>query len=175
MYFEFGIWRKPTNSQFFSPILCVSFLLSKFISYWLSNMSRKHAIFSYLIWLKYSSLLQISMNAPLHHPSVMWTRNATILLAHTAVIATLGSLVTGKHAKLCELGRIMRMESTECKLTFRFNSHKVTYFFMRYLTKDRLFTAYRAKRQQNKKSKHPIKHWKFSFISVPKIFFLFEF
>ena len=47
------------------------------------------------------------MYAPLYLPPVTFTRNAPILLAHTAVLATLGTLVTGKHAQVRKLDRIM--------------------------------------------------------------------
>ena len=50
-------------------------------------------------------LLQILMSAPLPLPPVTFTRNAPILLAHTAVLATLGTLVTGKHAQVRKTGR----------------------------------------------------------------------
>ena len=53
----------------------------------------------------FSYLLQILMNAPPRLRPVTSTPTATILLAHTAVLATLGTLVTGKHAQVCELGR----------------------------------------------------------------------
>ena len=62
---------------------------------------------SYFTWLKhYFSFLQMSMNAPLCLPPVTWTRSAPILLAHTAVLAALGTLVTVKHAEVRDLWRI---------------------------------------------------------------------
>jgi len=42
------------------------------------------------------------MSAALRFPPVTWTRSATILLAHTAVFANLGTLVTEEHAQLSE-------------------------------------------------------------------------
>ena len=47
------------------------------------------------------------MSAPLHLPRVTWTRNAPILLARTTVLATLGTMVTRKHAQVREFDRIM--------------------------------------------------------------------
>ena len=52
------------------------------------------------------------MSAALRLPPVTWTRSATILLAHTAVLAILGTLVTGKHAQVRELRRILRIENS---------------------------------------------------------------
>ena len=49
--------------------------------------------------------MQILMSAPLRLPRVIWTRNAPILLAHTAVLATLGTLVTGTDAQVRKLGQ----------------------------------------------------------------------
>ena len=43
------------------------------------------------------------MNALLCLLPVTLTRSATILLAHTAALATLGTLVTGKHAQVHNL------------------------------------------------------------------------
>ena len=90
--------------------ICHSFLFPRllFDSNLQLSCRSKTTYTSYFIWLKrYSSLLQMSMNAPLRLPFVTWMRNATILLAHTAVLATLGTLVTGKHALVRKLGRAM--------------------------------------------------------------------
>ena len=45
------------------------------------------------------------MSAPLPLPPVTFTRYAPIPLAHTAVLATLGTLVAGKHAQVRKTGR----------------------------------------------------------------------
>ena len=68
------------------------------------------------------------MNAPLRLPPFTWTRNAQILLAHTALFATLGTLVTGKHSQVRKL-RIMRKESTEYRFTFSFPSAFFSFFY----------------------------------------------
>ena len=52
------------------------------------------------------------MSAALRLPPVTWRRSATILLAHTAVLAILGTLVTGKHAQVRGLRRILRIENS---------------------------------------------------------------
>ena len=56
------------------------------------------------------------MSAPLRLPRVTWTSNAPILLAHTAVLATLGTLVTGTDAQVRELGRAMSLGNIEYEL-----------------------------------------------------------
>ena len=48
------------------------------------------------------------MSAALRLSPVTWTRSATILLAHTAVLAIRGILVTGKHAQVHDLRRILK-------------------------------------------------------------------
>ena len=63
---------------------------------------------SYLFWLKcYWCGFQILMNAALRPSPVTWTRSATILLAHTAVLAILGTLVTEQHARVQNLANAM--------------------------------------------------------------------
>ena len=47
------------------------------------------------------------MSAALRLPHATLTRGATILLAHTAVLAILGTLVTEKHAQVRNLARAM--------------------------------------------------------------------
>ena len=59
------------------------------------------------------------MNAPLPLPPATWKGSATILLAHTAVLAILGTLETGKHAQVREQRGILRIENTEYQLKFR--------------------------------------------------------
>jgi len=55
---------------------------------------------SYLSWLKcYWCGFQILINAALRLSPVTWTRSATILLAHTTVLAILGTLVMEQHAR----------------------------------------------------------------------------
>ena len=50
-----------------------------------------------------------------------------MLLDHTAVLVTLGTLVTGKHAQVRELNRIMSLGNrVRAKIQIKF---KVTYFF----------------------------------------------
>ena len=56
------------------------------------------------------------MSAPLHLPRVTCTRNAAMLLAHTTVLATLGTLVTGTDAQVRELGRKMSLGNIEYEL-----------------------------------------------------------
>ena len=41
--------------------------------------------------------------------------NAAILLAHTAALATLGTLETGKHAQVRNLGRAITLEDKQRK------------------------------------------------------------
>ena len=61
-----------------------------------------------------SFLLQTLMSAPLLPPPVTFTRNAQIFLAHTAVLATLATLVTEKHAQVRKTGR--RIICTETRI-----------------------------------------------------------
>ena len=68
------------------------------------------------------------MNAPLRLPPFTWTRNAQILLAHTALFATLGTLLTGKHSQVRKL-RIMSKESTEYRFTVSFPSAFFSFFY----------------------------------------------
>ena len=68
------------------------------------------------------------MNALLRLPPFTWTRNAQILLAHTALFATLGTLVTRKHSQVRKL-RIMRKESTQYRFTFSFPSAFFSFFY----------------------------------------------
>ena len=56
------------------------------------------------------------MSAPLRLPRVTCTRNAPILLAHTAVLATLGTLVTETDAQVPKLGRKMSLGNREYEL-----------------------------------------------------------
>ena len=56
------------------------------------------------------------MSAPLRLLRVTRTRNAAILLAHTAVLATLGTLVTGTDAQVRKLGRAMSLGNREYEL-----------------------------------------------------------
>ena len=51
------------------------------------------------------------MSAPLRLPRVTCTRNAPILLAHTAVLATQGTLVTGTDAQVRKPGRMISCDS----------------------------------------------------------------
>ena len=56
------------------------------------------------------------MSAPLRLPRVTWTRSAPIPLAHTAVLATLGTLVTGTDAQVRKVGRKMSLGNIEYEL-----------------------------------------------------------
>ena len=53
------------------------------------------------------------MSAALRLPHATLTRGATIPLAHTAVLAILGSLVTEKHAQVRNLARAMSLGNVE--------------------------------------------------------------
>ena len=70
------------------------------------------------------------MSAALRLPPVTWTLSATILLAHTAVLAVLGTLVTAKHAQVRELRRILRIENTEYQLKFGVRSLIYLFIFI---------------------------------------------
>ena len=79
----------------------ISFLLDSVTVFIASNIS-------YLSWLKcYWCGFQILMNAALRPSPVTWTRIATIVLAHTAVLAILGTLVTEQHARVQNLANAM--------------------------------------------------------------------
>lgn len=83
-----------------------SFFPHDFFCVRILNWVAGHGNITYFIWFKrYSSFFQIVMNVPPRLPPVTWTRNAAIPLVHTVVLATLGTLVAGKHAQVCELGR----------------------------------------------------------------------
>ena len=79
----------------------ISFLLDSVTVFIASSIS-------YFSWLKcYWCGFQILMNAALRPSPVTWTRIATILLAHTAVLAILGTLVTEQHARVQNLANAM--------------------------------------------------------------------
>ena len=86
----------------------------------------------------------MSMNATFRLPPVMWTRNAPTLLARTNVFATLGTLVTGKHAQVKNNGiRKHNRSSYQVKL-------KLIYFLraLVLLAKISLLAASRTKRSK---------------------------
>ena len=64
----------------------------------------------------------MSMNVPLRLPFVTRTRNATILLAHTGVLVTLGTPETGKHAQVRNLDRTMSLGNIQDDLLSSFLS-----------------------------------------------------